>query len=631
MTTQLYDVITTGNGLRLWEFSRSFVNYGLVVVLIISAFATVLRISLDTYSIKKVLPGLFTGFVLANLSLVICRTILQLCDSAVATFNSLGLSSTSTIDILTGKMYTVVTAVIGGAVLASIFGAGLGLILLAGVALLIIFFPTIAWLGILLMLVSRYYVVQYLVAFSPFFFMAMGIPFAKKWFQTWWKQFITWVTMKPLAYLLLYIGALVVNSQLGNPILAYAIGLFAMYSAVVIPFRSGGFVNATVAKLAKTVGGGAASNAYGRLMTAEFSSSTRAGRAGQALQSFVGQTAGGYTAFKQQEAVRARQAKANVQGIAQDALKTRERMASARKGRAWKDKAYWQSLNPFTTKSNRLASLGIQEVTTGRAAARVAEEAEIEKALPKDYDQLLDVYATTTNSVEKRVAHRKIAELGKTQNLAGQLEAQRAQIEKEKGVDSYEARQFSERYGLKDITQKIDYSNSNQMLLITALALTKDPNLAKQAQAAAKSAKAGEEATEALKAIATNINKDVEAVQQIADWSAKAFSAGDHHLGAATGRAGIGKPVQIEVNQKKRYENAANKLFFNEPQKTATTLNSSVMVDASGQLNEFGKEVLKDSRKGAGALKAHSTRISQEVRDASAASKSSGAPVVDLA
>lgn len=266
--TELYNVITTGSGLALWQFSRSFVNYGLVIVLIIAAFANVLRISLDTYSVKKVLPGLVTGFVLANLSLFICKTILQLSDSIVTTVNHLGLANTTIIDITTSGMQGVVVGAIAAISASLIFGAGVGLILLAGVALIIIFFPVIAWLGILFVLVSRYYVVQYLVAFSPIFFMALGVPFLQSWFQRWWKYFMTWVFMKPIAYGLLYLGALVIQAKVGGPLIAYIVGLFAMYSAVVIPFRSGGAINKAYATVAKRLGGGAAAGAGRGLTTA---------------------------------------------------------------------------------------------------------------------------------------------------------------------------------------------------------------------------------------------------------------------------------------------------------------------------------------------------------------------------
>lgn len=276
--TELYDVITTGNGLALWQFSRSFINYALVTILIISSFATVLRLSLDTYSIKKVLPGLFTGFVLANLSLTICRSLLQISDSLVVTLDGLGLSNTTTIDIMTSGMQGVVVALIGAGFLVSIFGAGVGLLLLAGVALIIILFPTIAWLGILVVLVSRYYVVQYLVAFSPIFFMALGVPFARKWFEKWWGLLLTWIFMKPMAYGLLYLGALIVQAQVGTPLIAYTIGLIAMYSAVILPFRAGGIVNATLAKAAKRLGGSTAVATRG--LGAQLAESTNAKIAG---------------------------------------------------------------------------------------------------------------------------------------------------------------------------------------------------------------------------------------------------------------------------------------------------------------------------------------------------------------
>src|SRR5690606_16187512 len=73
-----------------WQFIRSLINYAMVGGLLIIAFANVLRINIDTYAVKKILPSLLVGFALANFSLFFGELSLQLASSLSVTAKDFG-------------------------------------------------------------------------------------------------------------------------------------------------------------------------------------------------------------------------------------------------------------------------------------------------------------------------------------------------------------------------------------------------------------------------------------------------------------------------------------------------------------------------------------------------------------
>ena len=256
---------------QLWNYFRNFVNYGLVIVLIVASFTNVLRINIDTYGVKKVLPGLAIGFIMANLSIYVARLFIDIAQVLTNSFDQLFAQASggeSISHIIGTQFLPVVTAlvvtssVVGATAAPFSFGASsaAGIVIGLLVAIFILFIPVFVLLGLYLLFETRFYVIQFLVFVSPLAFLSLGIPGAQKYFQAWWKYFTTWIFLQPLAYFLMGLAGLILVTNAGGntpggKIVTFAISLIALVSAFILPFRAGGAITASLASFGKKYGG----------------------------------------------------------------------------------------------------------------------------------------------------------------------------------------------------------------------------------------------------------------------------------------------------------------------------------------------------------------------------------------
>jgi hypothetical protein len=249
----------SANLYNMWEFSRSLVNWGLVAVLVATALANIFHFNIDTYGVKKVLPNLLIAFFLANFSLFICRTILEVAESLLNTADTISQQATG--EPLLTAMFSSNWAMIGAVLLSLILGfivfPPISIFIGIAIALIILFFPIIAMAILWFLAVIRHYVLLYLVALSPLAFLAMGIPFTQKWFQKWWSLFMTWAFLKAVGYFFLLIGAIALHAKIGNDFIAMIVATAAMWGAITVPFSMGGALMASVKGVAGMIGGGA--------------------------------------------------------------------------------------------------------------------------------------------------------------------------------------------------------------------------------------------------------------------------------------------------------------------------------------------------------------------------------------
>lgn len=245
----LSDTITQSTEMvGAWNFFRSLVNWVLVGGLILVAFANVLRISIDTYAVKKVLPTLLVAFILANFSLLISTALLDVADSLQVTviglakqvaggdtlgdfgvFKLLGyrilkaifLPATDWTEWLkqgAGNL-TVAGLGIGGASVSIVSYLGLGTSLIGPVALivtlvllaLILLAPLLILLALTVMLIFRDYIVEVLVILGPVALIGMAFPFTRSLFQKWLNLLLTWSFMPVVAYSLLSLAVIVLE------------------------------------------------------------------------------------------------------------------------------------------------------------------------------------------------------------------------------------------------------------------------------------------------------------------------------------------------------------------------------------------------------------------------------------
>lgn len=264
---------------QFWELARSATNYFIVIGLIIAAFSNVTRWQIETFSIKKILPALIIGFLLANLSLFICRLVIDLSDSIAVTASdtlgrAVGAENTNGI----GKFFEAwLKGIFGignevGNFLSNPFGwTGTigGLLKLSSIPMMVTLIlptmaifalipPLLAFIALWAIFIVRHYVVLFLVIVSPLAFISMAFPFSQRWFQAWWKQLINWVFMKPIAFTILMLGTVAISQpiydSLVGGVVSFIAGMAAIYYAVTVPFKLGGTITSSLWKLTRSGG-----------------------------------------------------------------------------------------------------------------------------------------------------------------------------------------------------------------------------------------------------------------------------------------------------------------------------------------------------------------------------------------
>jgi hypothetical protein len=251
-----------------YNVAKNLVNFGVLLVLLVIAFANILRIKLDTYAVKKAVPLLLFGVVMANLGMPIIRTIVDFSEVLTATFigqSSAAGTKTAFVEELISAVYkggvkelgTVINQLSSGGSngwpaamaivgIASFGVAALGpfavIVLVGGIFLLLL--PALMFFALGLLFVARVYYIVILASASPLAFASLGFePLRGKIWGWWWSHFIKWVFMAPATFALFWLGIVFFHSvgstmDLGT----YILILFLVYYATQIPLKMGGSV-----------------------------------------------------------------------------------------------------------------------------------------------------------------------------------------------------------------------------------------------------------------------------------------------------------------------------------------------------------------------------------------------------
>lgn len=257
-----------GNAITVsvYRVSQNLVNFGILIILVVVAFANILRIKLDTYAIKKTVPLLIFGVIMANLALPIIRTIVDISGVLTATvigeIGDLGTRASFT-DTLIRTVYSGGAELIGQT-LSSLDGGGsagwgdalalvgipvfavaaLGpfLVVLIVGFLALIFVPAIIFFSLGVLFVARIYILVILAAVSPIAFASLGFePLKGKLWGWWWKQFINWTFMAPATFALMWLAVQFYRAVGGEmDIGTYIVTIVLLGLAIQIPIKMGG-------------------------------------------------------------------------------------------------------------------------------------------------------------------------------------------------------------------------------------------------------------------------------------------------------------------------------------------------------------------------------------------------------
>jgi hypothetical protein len=239
LSTELRETDSLKSG---WGAILGLINIVTVVGLIFIAIATLLRIDIEQYNIKRLLPSLVVGVIAANFSFFFCMEILDISSSIHKFFEIENLGEVMA-GIFASFGFKAVAGGVGlGGLLAAIglTGGGIVTVVVGG---LLAMLPILALAIFTAMLYVRWVIVWALIIVSPLAFVFYFLPFSKGVAGTWFSWFLKWVFLAPIAnffiWLLTWIHAGPGKDE-GILLLIASIGL--LVAAVYVPFMLGGVV-----------------------------------------------------------------------------------------------------------------------------------------------------------------------------------------------------------------------------------------------------------------------------------------------------------------------------------------------------------------------------------------------------
>jgi len=181
------------------NITRSFVNMGLVLILVYIAFATILRLS--GYQTQKLLITLIVVALLVNFAPVICGFVVDATNIAMYYFvdNVTGMKNlTNDLVGISDSIKAGITTEEASKQFGIIFQT---LVLIAfNQALFFILFLFV------ILFILRYVAIWVLVILAPLAFVCYILPATKRFFTLWWNQFFQWSIIGVIAGFFLYLG-----------------------------------------------------------------------------------------------------------------------------------------------------------------------------------------------------------------------------------------------------------------------------------------------------------------------------------------------------------------------------------------------------------------------------------------
>lgn len=249
---------STGFVYKSWRVVRGAINVLLIIALLAISFSNILRINIDTYTVKKALPNLVIGVILANASFLIVKYMTDIATAATYFFVNLDYSSGQHFSSF-NNFFAGALKLLGLTTIKSTLGAAGPLLAIIFVIVAIVL---ILWLAFLLYF--RLVAIYLLTILAPLAFVAYGIPGFEKYFKQWWQQFVKWlfilVAISAVFWLMLVIGG---ASQGNNSIASLLIMYVLFFMALSLPSKMGGAIIDKASKAFQQYSGLNAARKYG--------------------------------------------------------------------------------------------------------------------------------------------------------------------------------------------------------------------------------------------------------------------------------------------------------------------------------------------------------------------------------
>lgn len=248
--------LTDIDGVRTsWLVMRDLVNVLFILVLIAIAFSTILRIDLQKYSARALLPRLIFAVIGVNFSLLFVTIIVNFSTIISQPF-------LSGADVLSEK---------NPAANMDDFLQGIG-----SLGEKVIYLIAAVVIGIVLLVLTLFFIVRLLMIWilavlSPFAFLFSVLPFSRSLTTMWLKQLLKWVFMAPIAIIILWIAGnfLASTESFNNTILSVLVFIGMVIAAVLIPLKLGGEVMQRASTGAGKIAGGTRAGRFARSFAAQ--------------------------------------------------------------------------------------------------------------------------------------------------------------------------------------------------------------------------------------------------------------------------------------------------------------------------------------------------------------------------
>jgi hypothetical protein len=275
---QYNDFINAGPVTSGWAIVRDLCNMFFILILLIIAFATILRV--EGYDIKKMVPRVIIMAVLINFSKTICGLILDaaglIMNTFVAAFKDQlagGFLTLLGVDKIMQIQTNSNSATIGG----EAFGSAETIVAIL-LALCVSVVALVVIIVLLSVLIMRTVMIWIYVVLSPLAYLLATFPQGKKYSEQWWKEFTNYVIVGPILafFIWLSLTSISVSSDItrlalnqgaepndiknaftnGDTIIRFIIGIGMLLGGLIITQQAGGAIGKIAgAGMAKIQGG----------------------------------------------------------------------------------------------------------------------------------------------------------------------------------------------------------------------------------------------------------------------------------------------------------------------------------------------------------------------------------------
>ncbi|MDO8592268.1 MAG: hypothetical protein Q7R92_00675 [bacterium] len=195
-----------------WVVVRDLCNMFFILILLMVAFATILRI--ESYQWKKILPKLLIMAVLINFSKTICGLLIDFSQVIMLTFvNAFSDTGGNFVNALHVKDYLAVTK--NQASWWDETGMNLNLTNTVAAMMFVIILmvvATVAMLAIMVIFLMRMIMLWIYIILSPFAFLLMAFPQGQKYASQWWSEFVKYLINGPVLAFFIWLTLIVMDN-----------------------------------------------------------------------------------------------------------------------------------------------------------------------------------------------------------------------------------------------------------------------------------------------------------------------------------------------------------------------------------------------------------------------------------